>query len=351
VKTQLEEARIKQKKYDLYKTRLMATTRKEDKTRDGQKFEIMGNIELPFEAEFIKSYNAGGIGLFRTEFLLGNREVAGNDSEQEIIYRNIAKSFYPHPVVIRTFDIGRDKGHPFITATPEENPSLGTMSIRLFLREKDLLISQLRAIIKANTLKNIRLLLPMITEVEEIVTVRKLIREIEADLPEQGHRINTPEIGIMIEVPAAVKLIKRIADLVDFFSIGTNDLMQYILAVDRNNSSVSYLYNPFHPAVVEVMKEIRAEAAQIGHPVTVCGEMAGKVFPALMLLGMGYRSFSMVPMSIPKIKNIFTSVDVEYMEKVTRRLTKFRSRQEIEEFIIEAMFKKYPRLFSNELVW
>jgi len=348
---QLEEARIKQKKYDLYKDRLKATTRKENRTRDHHSFDIMGNIELPFEAELIKSYNANGIGLFRTEFLLGNSTIARSAVEQGVIYHNMARSFYPHPVVIRTFDIGRDKGHHLIKGTREENPSLGTMAIRLFLREKELLIIQLKAIITANSHRNIRILLPMITEIEEVVTVRKMMREIAADLHRQGHPVHMPPLGIMIEVPAAVKLIRSLKDLVDFFSIGTNDLMQYVLAVDRNNSEVSYLYNPFHPAVVQVLIEAREEIRRVGKEVTICGEMAGKVFTALMLLGMGYRSFSMVPLSIPKIKNILTSIDFKYVSGVVKKLVGFGSKKEIEEYLIEAMFRKYPRLFSNELVW
>jgi phosphotransferase system enzyme I (PtsI) len=350
-RSQISEARIKLTKFNFYQEKLKETLDKPDLTRDNFKFTLSGNIELPFEADLIKSYNARGIGLFRTEFLLANQEIAKNYKDQELIYKSISQKFLPDNVVIRTFDVGRDKTYGVFTPSEEENPSLGTMAIRLFLKEEEIFKTQIKAVILANQNKNIKLLFPMITEVEEIFTIKRMIREITGELcSEEDCEINIPDIGIMIETPAAVKIIKYLEDLVDFFSIGTNDLVQYMLAVDRNNSNVSYLYNPFHPAVIETLFEIHREIKKINKEVNVCGEMASKVFPALMLLGIGYTNFSMDPMSIAKIKSVFNNIDHSYIRLITRKLTRFRTKIEVEEFFIESMFKKYPQVFSKGLI-
>lgn len=350
LENQLTEARIKQARFDHYKKRLKQTTRRKNKTRDDLTFRLLGNMELPFEAELIKSYHAGGIGLFRTEFLLAGSDIARDYYQQTLIYKNIAQKFFPAEVVIRTFDVGRDKTYGVFRHNQEENPSLGTMAVRLFLKEKVVLQTQLRALIRANQQGNLKILVPMITEIEEIITVKKMIRTISDDLREQGEKVRVPAFGIMIEVPATINMIESVADEVDFFSIGTNDLIQYMLAVDRNNSSVSYLYSPFHPAIVHALLEIREKTRAVDREVTVCGEMASKVFPAVMLLGMGYRIFSMDPMSFPKIKHIFTNISFSRIRPLVKKLVRFRSKMEVEEFLVENLFHLYPSLFSRELI-
>jgi phosphotransferase system enzyme I (PtsI) len=223
------------------------------------------------------------------------------------------------------------------------------MAVRLLLQEKKLFKTQIKAILRANENGNIRMLFPMITELEEIHTIKKIIKDTKEELlEEKKYPGKEVEIGIMIEIPGSVKLIKYLRDEVDFFSIGTNDLIQYLLAVDRNNSSVSYLYSPYHPAVIEILFEIIAEATKIGKEVTICGEIAGKSFTSLMLLGMGYRNFSMNPLSIIETKRIFTRIHYAYLKKIARQLRRLASRTEIEEFLIESMLRKYPDLFIKQ---
>lgn len=343
---------VKKEKYQVYKERLKGVIKLPDRTKDNHEFNLSANIELPFESEIINSYGAKGIGLYRTEFLFTDPKVASSEEEQYLIYKSIAQKVFPHPLVIRTFDVGRDKDYGNIQPEPETNPALGTMAIRLFLREKKLFRTQIKAILRANESGNIKILFPMIIEIEEIYYIKSIIDEVTKELEESGQFPEKKvELGIMIEIPGSVKLIKHLGDIVDFFSIGTNDLVQYLLAVDRNNSSVSYLFNPFHPAVIEILYEIRREVAKIGKQVNVCGEIAGKGFTALMLLGMGYTSFSMNPLSLIEIKRIFTNIHYSYIKHVVSQMRKLNSKSAIEEFLIEKVIRKYPDLFLTQALF
>lgn len=343
------EITIKQNKYRIYKERLGAVSKLPDLTRDEKPFHLYANIELPFESETIQAYGARGIGLFRTEFLYLDAKTSLAEEEQYLIYKNIAQRIYPHPLVIRTFDLGRDKIDSKADHKPEENPSLGMMAVRLFLKKKDLFKTQIHAIQRANDSGNIRILFPMISEIEEVHAVRDLIRETREELVKEG-RFPKKEIkvGIMLEIPAAVKLIPHMKDEIDFFSVGTNDLIQYLLAVDRNNSAVSYLFSPFHPAVVQTLHEIRRETEKIGKEVTICGEMAGMIYPALMLLGIGFTRLSMNPLAIAEIKRVFTSVRFATVRNIVRHLLTLSSRTEIEEYLVESLLRKYPKLFIHQ---
>lgn len=351
-KTFLSKYTIKKEKYKAYKERLKDVIKLEDITRDHYAFNLSANIELPFESDLVQSYGARGIGLYRTEFLFTDPQIAVSSEQQYLIYKSIAQKVFPNPVVIRTFDIGRDKEYGHFQSTREVNPALGTMAVRLFLKEKKLFKTQIKAILRANESGNIKILFPMVTEIEEIYTIKNIIEESKKELQEEKRLPRKDiEIGIMIEIPGTVKLIKHLKDDIDFFSIGTNDLIQYLLAVDRNNSSVSYLFTPFHPAVIEILFEIKQEIDRIGKEVTVCGEIAGKGFTALMLLGMGYTNFSMNPISIIEIKRIFTRIHYSYLKSVVSQLPTFSSKTEIEEFLIERIIKKYPDLFNNQPVF
>jgi phosphoenolpyruvate-protein phosphotransferase (PTS system enzyme I) len=348
-KSFLAKIAIKEEKYQLHKKNLKKVMKLPDVTKDNHHFNLLGNIEMPFESDILQSYGAKGIGLFRTEFLFMDPKIALSADEQYMIYKNIGQKFYPNPVVIRTFDVGRDKNYGYFNSDEEINPALGTMAVRLFLKEKKLFKNQIKAILRANETGNIQLLFPMITEIEEIHTIKKLIQQSREELKaEKKLPPKDVPVGIMIEIPAAVKIIKHLKDDIDFFSIGTNDLMQYLLAVDRNNSSVSYLYNPFHPAVIELLFEIHEEVSAIGKKVTVCGEIAGKTFTALMLLGMGYTNFSMSPLALAEIKRIFTRVHFSYLKKVVQNLRNLSSRTEIKEYLIETLLQKYPDLFIKQ---
>jgi len=345
---------IKKEKYQIYKERLKEVIKLPDMTKDMHSFNLLGNIELAFESDMLQTNGAKGIGLFRTEFLFMDPSTALSLDQQYMIYKNIANKMHPHMVVIRTFDVGRDKSSKYYETGGEEeiNPALGTMAVRLFLKEKKLFKTQIKAILRANESGNIKILFPMVTEIEEIYTIKKLIAEVKEELIMEKKLPNKEmDFGIMIEIPGTVSLIKHLKDEVDFFSIGTNDLIQYLLAVDRNKDSVAYLYNPFHPAVIKILLEIREEASKIGKEVTICGEMAGKPFTSLMLLGMGYTNFSMTPFAISEIKRIFTQIHYSYIKKTVKELTKLSSRTEIEEFLIETLIKKYSPLFINQPIF
>ena len=351
-KSSISKILIKKEKYQLYKERLKKVIKLPDKTKDNFTFNLMANIELPFESEIVQSYGAKGIGLFRTEFLFTDPSIALSVDQQYMVYKNLAQKTFPHQLVIRTYDVGRDKGYNYFKPENEENPALGNMAIRLFLKKSKLFKIQIKSILMANKSGNIRILFPMITEVEEIHSIKKIINEIKEELiSEKKLPEKEIEIGIMIEIPGSVKLIKHLKDEIDFFSIGTNDLIQYLLAVDRNNSAVSYLFNPFHPAVIEILLEIIAETSKIGKDVTVCGEIAGKTLTALMLLGMGYTNFSMNPLSLVEIKRVFTSVHYSKVKHTIKQLGNLSSRTEIEEFLTETMLNKYPDLFIKQPVF
>ncbi|MEN8223512.1 MAG: phosphoenolpyruvate--protein phosphotransferase, partial [Acidobacteriota bacterium] len=248
----LAKTRIKIEKFNAHKERLKKIIKLPDVTKDKKEFKLMANIELAFESDLVNSYGASGIGLFRTEFMFMDPGIALSEEEQYLIYKNIAQKVYPAEVTIRTFDVGRDKGARYFKTGKERNPALGTMAVRLFLKEEKIFRTQIKSIMRANENGNIKILFPMITEVEEINTIKRIMTEAadelrsEKKLPE--HKLET---GIMIEIPGTIKLIKHLKDEIDFYSIGSNDLIQYLLAVERDNSSLSYLFNPYQPSVIE----------------------------------------------------------------------------------------------------
>jgi len=270
-----------------------------------------------------------------------------SEEEQYLIYKKIAQNIFPHPVVIRTYDLGRDKSD---ASAPrhEENPSLGMMAVRLFLKDREPFKIQIKAIMRANASGNIRILFPMITEIEEIRAIREIMAEVKKELQGAGtYPRKDVQMGIMLEIPAAVRLIRHLGDIVDFFSVGSNDLIQYLLAVDRNNSDVSYLFSPYHPAFVHILKEIRSEVDRIGKEVTICGEMAGQPVPALMLLGMGFTNFSMNALAIAEIKRIFTRIHYARLRKIVNQLDHFGSRTEIKAFFKKSLLELYPDLLNS----
>jgi phosphotransferase system enzyme I (PtsI) len=342
------EISIKSEKYQIYREQLKTLSQLPELTRDRHQFHLYANIELPFESEIVQSYGAKGIGLFRTEFMYLDAKMSMSEEEQYLIYKSIAQNIFPHPLVIRTYDIGRDKSDAAV-AKLEENPSLGLMAVRMFLKKREPFKIQIKAIQRANSSGNIRILFPMITEIEEIHAIKAIMAETREELLHEGrYPKKDVAVGIMLEIPAAVSLIRHLQDDIDFFSIGTNDLIQYLLAVDRNNSEVSYLFSPFHPAFIRILNEIRREADKIGKEVTICGEMAGKCFQALMLLGMGFTNFSMNAMAIAEIKRVFTQIHYSHLRKIVAKLDQFSSRSEIEEFLTESLLNLYPDLLIRQ---
>lgn len=341
------EIAVKIEKFRLYKEQLKKLSQLPELTLDQHQFHLHANIELPFESEIVQSYGAQGIGLFRTEFLYLDSKMSISEEEQYLIYKKIAQNIFPHQLVIRTYDLGRDKSDP---AAPrhEENPSLGMMAVRLFLKDREPFKIQIKAIMRANASGNIRILFPMITEIEEIHAIREIMAEAKKELQGAGtYPGKDVRVGIMLEIPAAVRLIRHLGDIIDFFSVGSNDLIQYLLAVDRNNSDVSYLFSPYHPAFIHILKEIRSEVDRIGKEVTICGEMAGRPVPALMLLGMGFTNFSMNALAIAEIKRVFTRIHYARLRKIVNQLDRFGSRTEIKAFFKKSLLELYPDLLDS----
>ena len=336
----------KKEKYEKYRKDLQKTARLESKTLDGVPFVPMANIELPEEVNIARSYGAEGVGLFRSEFIYLQRTTLPTEEDHLAIYSRLAREAYPAPVYIRTIDIGGEKTLPQLKIEKEPNPALGLRAIRFSLRNGDLFRTQLRAILKASVKGNLRILIPMVTEIEEITEVKMLLEEVKDDLRRSKERFDERiPLGTMIEVPAAAAMADHLLREVDYLSIGTNDLIQYYLAVDRSNEFVSYLYKPLHPAVLRLIRSIIQAAVKAGKEVTVCGEMAADPLSALVLFGFGLRKFSMNPIFIPRIKKALRSIELGTVEKAVAEAMGFRSSQEIEEYMIEKILIKHPKVF------
>jgi phosphotransferase system enzyme I (PtsI) len=336
----------KKEKYDDYRKELKKTAKLKSSTLDDFRFYPLANIELPEEVTPAISLGAEGIGLFRSEFIYLQSTSLPSEEDHYSIYSQIAKKASPFPVYIRTIDIGGEKSLPQLKIEKEPNPALGLRAIRFSLRDTDLFKTQLRAILKASALGNVRILIPMVTEIEEVVEIKMLLNEVmeELRLKRQKFNENIP-LGVMIEVPAAAAMTDLLVKEVDYLSIGTNDLIQYYLAVDRSNEFVSYLYKPLHPSILRLVKFIIETAQRGGKEVAVCGEMAADPLAAIALLGFGLRNFSMNPIFIPKIKKALRSVEFRTVKKVVREAMNLKTAQEIEEYIIEKILVKHPNAF------
>ena len=336
----------KKEKYNNYRRELKKTAKLSATTLDEVRFSPLANIELPEEVNLARSFGAEGIGLFRSEFIFLQSSSLPTEEDHFSIYSRLAKQAYPYPVYIRTVDIGGEKTLPQLKIEKEPNPALGLRAIRFSLKNRDLFKIQLRAILRASFLKNVRILIPMITEIEEIGEVKLLFQEIKEEF--EAKKIKFDEnilLGVMIEVPAAAAITDFLAKEVDYLSIGTNDLIQYYLAVDRSNEFVSYLYKPFHPSVLRLIKFIVETAQREGKDVTVCGEMAADPLSAMVLLGFGLTKFSMNPIFIPRVKKALRSIEYRTVKDIVSEALGLKTAQEIEEYVIEKILVKYPHAF------
>jgi phosphotransferase system enzyme I (PtsI) len=336
----------KKKKYDDYRKELQKTAKLKATTLDEVKFYPLANIELPEEINLAFSLGAEGIGLFRSEFIYLQSTTLPSEEDHFSIYSRLAKEAYPLPVYIRTVDLGGEKNLPQLKIEKEPNPALGLRAIRFSLRDKDLFKIQLRAILRASYLNNMRIMIPMVTEIEEIAEIKLLLQEVKEELKRKRIKFdeNIP-LGVMIEVPAAAAMTDVLADEVDYLSIGTNDLIQYYLAVDRSNEFVSYLYKPLHPSILRLIRFVIETSQKKGKEVTVCGEMAADPLSAIVLLGFGLKKFSMNPIFIPRIKKALRSVEYKTARKIVQKAMSLKTAQEIEEYIIERILVKYPKAF------
>ncbi|MGZ5423877.1 MAG: phosphoenolpyruvate--protein phosphotransferase [Candidatus Aminicenantales bacterium] len=340
------EFQAKKEKYENYGRELQKTAKLKSETLDRVRFIPQANIELPEEVDLALSMGAEGIGLFRSEFIYLRRESLPTEEDHFEIYARLARSAHPHPVTIRTLDIGGEKSLPQLNIEKEPNPALGLRAVRFSLRNRDLFRTQLRAILRASAGKNVRILVPMVTEVDEILEVKDIFEDVKKELRRKGEAFDEKiPFGIMIEVPAAAALADVMLKEVDYVSIGTNDLIQYYLAVDRSNEFVSYLFKPFHPAVIRLIRSVIQAARKAEKDVIVCGEMAADTPSAIVLLGFGLRTFSMNPIFIPRIKKALRSVECRTAEKIAEETLKLRSAQEIEEYVTEEILLRHPQVF------
>jgi len=314
-------------------------------TLDHHAVHLMANIELPNEVPSVIAHGASGIGLFRTEFLYLNRSDFPTEEEQYDAYRQVAEQVAPHPVIIRTMDLGGDKFLSPLQLPLEMNPFMGWRAIRFSLARPEIFRIQLRAVLRASVHGNLKLMYPMITGLEELRRANEILHEVRQELAKDGVPMaDQMEVGAMIEVPSAAVTCDLLAKEVDFFSIGTNDLIQYALAVDRVNEKIAYLYEPTHPAILRLIKQI----IDVGHAANIwvgmCGEMAGEPPLSLLLLGMGLDEFSTSPVQLPLVKRVIRSVEYSFAKSVVEQALKLRTGKEVETFLLASLKQVAPEL-------
>lgn len=338
----------KQRRFKYFEQELEKLKTLSAETLDGHVIKLQGNIELPEEVASVAEHGGVGIGLYRTEFLFLNRQTLPTEEEHYNAYRHVAEKASPYEVVIRTLDVGGDKiGFPGIFEK-EANPALGLRAIRFCLQKPDIFRTQLRGILRATVHGNIKILYPMISGLPELYETKKMLEEVKEELRSEGKAFNEHvEIGVMIEIPSAAMISDLLAAEVNFFSVGTNDLIQYTLAIDRQNEHVAYMYEPLDPAVLRLLHRVSDAARQARITLAMCGEMAGDPIYAAILLGMGFQNLSMNVASIPWVKKVVRSVRmqdaVELASLVMRQPTAALARKTAENFIEE----RFPDLAAE----
>ncbi len=328
----------KQLEIERYKSSIARISHLPAETVDGHKISVQANIEFSEEVVTSRDHGAEGVGLYRTEFLyLRSR---GVPSEEELFedYKGVAEILSPAPVTIRTLDLGGDKFASNLNLTREMNPALGLRAIRFCLREPRIFKSQLRAILRASAFGHIQLMFPMISGLQEILDTKKILKEVMDDLDKENMEyVRDIKVGIMIEVPSAVTMADALAKQVDFFSIGTNDLIQYALAIDRINESVAYMYQPFHPAILRMIRHVVEVAGKAGIKVALCGEMAGDPLCVFILLGFGIDELSMNAQAIPVIKQMIRSISMEKARADLQHILELNTAEAVRKFIVKRM--------------
>ncbi len=312
-------------------------------TLDGYRVKVLANIELVDEIPSVLQHGAEGIGLYRTEYLYLNRKDLPSEEDHFNAYKKVVEGIYPHPAIIRTLDIGGDKFLSHLDLAAEMNPAMGLRAIRFSLKEVDIFKVQLRAILRASAYGKVKILFPMISGATEIREVKKILNEVRLNLSAEGIPFDPKmEIGIMIEVPSAVTIADILAKEVDYFSIGTNDLIQYSLAIDRVNESVTHLYEPLHPAILRLVKTVVKAAHQAGIRVAMCGEMAGEPLYVPILVGLELDDLSMNVLSIFRVKKILRAYTFRDCKDLVGKSLHLSTPEEIEELVRASLRKKFP---------
>ena len=328
--TEEENYRKKLKQQEQEKEYYLNLAKKEVVTQDGHKVVVAANIGSDKDIDKALQFGCEGVGLFRSEFLFMSRSAMPNEEEQFAAYKAVVQKCGEKLCIIRTMDIGGDKSLEYLKVPPEQNPFLGWRALRISLKRPELFLPQLKAILRAGVYGNVAIMLPMVISLNEIIEAKEFIKLAQAELDkEQVPYSKTVSIGIMVETPAAAILADKLAQHVDFFSIGTNDLAQYVLAVDRGNENISYLYNYFNPAVLKIINDVIGAAKKNNIWVGMCGEMAGDILATELLVGMGIDELSMSGSTIPKVKEIITKINLASAQSLVAEVLQFDKTEEV----------------------
>ncbi len=320
--------------YEYVEFELLKTASLPAETLDGYSMLLKGNVELPEEGASVLKHGGSGVGLYRTEMLFMNRSTMPNEEEQYSIYRAMQLAIAPHPLTIRTLDAGGDKLLEVMQGYSEQNPALGVRAVRLSLSMPDEFVKQLRAILRISTHGPVQVMFPMISGMDELLQAKNLLDQAKHELTAEGIPFDPAiRVGVMIEIPSAVILGDLLSREVDFFSVGTNDLIQYSLAIDRSNEQLAHMYQPLHPAVLRSLRQIVQHAHAAGIPACLCGEMAGDPLYLPVLLGLGYDELSMSSSALPRVKRILRRITRERAVKIAEGCFAFSTAAEVEMYL------------------
>lgn len=319
-------------------------------TRDGHRIRLLTNIEMPDEIPHALEMGAEGVGLYRTEFLYMSRLDLPTEDEHFESYRKVVEAVHPLAATIRTCDIGGDKMALSVPIEAGANPAMGLRAVRLYKRYPEIFRTQIRGMLRASAYGKLKIMLPMITGVTELLDARKIIREEQEKLHAAGVPVDMHvPVGAMIETPAACMVADVLAREADFFSVGTNDLIQYTIAVDRSDEHVADLYEPLHPAILRLIKRVTDTAHEVGIPVSICGEMGGDEIYLLILLGLRFDELSMNPNSIPRMKRLTRKIDFSHAEWMLQSVMALRTADDIDRFVRKKMIDLFPEDFPPEI--
>jgi phosphotransferase system enzyme I (PtsI) len=332
--------------FEIFKSEVVLGSAMPATTSDGHATRVLANIEMPEEVSLGLKYGADGVGLYRTEFLYLRQRQLPTEDELFQDYQQVVAAMAPREVTIRTLDIGGDKFLSPLEYAPEMNPALGLRAIRFCLKEQKIFRTQLKAILRASAFGKVRVMFPLVSSPREMQEARQLLEEVKKELKKDKIAFD-PQllVGAMIEVPAAVTLADLLTQYADFFSIGTNDLIQYALAIDRVNKHVADMYQPLHPAVLRMVREVVEAAGKAGIRVAMCGEMAGDPLNIPVLLGLGVAEFSMNPMSIPVVKRVIRMTSLNEAREIARQALSKPTEEEVNDYVSREMDRRFPDIF------
>lgn len=346
---QLDEARGRADRHSALAKELQESRHRAPTTKDGVPITLRANVELPAEAIFARDQGADGIGLYRTEFLYIDRASPPTEDQQFEIFRAVVEAMRPKPVVLRTFDIGGDKFASTFQVPPEMNPMLGLRAVRLALSRPDVFLEHLRAMVRASAYGNVKIMVPMVASLSELRAVRALLAEAHADVRDRGLPCaDEIPLGVMIEVPSAAVMVDLFAQEAAFLSLGTNDLIQYTLAVDRTSRSLAYLASPFDPSILRLIAGVLRAGNEWDCPVSICGAMASDPLAAMLLLGLGVRDFSMEAAAIPEIKEALRRVSLVDAETTAAAAMRLHTAEEVEHCVAASFAPLLYDLLTGE---